>query len=107
MRESRCVVCGRPIAEDRMICMECENGEPYFSTTKIIISLTKFRDISKFVRLASKCKDDVIITSGRYKVNAKSLMGILTLDLSKPVGVEFYGKVPYGIQEELEKYIVK
>lgn len=106
MKESRCVVCGRPIAEDRMVCPRCENAEPSFNTAKVTVSLKKFKDIPKFLRLVSKCRDDVVACSGHYVVNAKSLMGLLTLDLSTPIKVEFYGDIPYEVKEVLKKYMI-
>ena len=100
-------MCGEPIPEGRMICPACENMEPSFDTTKIRVLIDSFADVSKFVSLVSKCTDDVVAVSQNYRVNAKSLLGIYSLDLSKPIRVEFYGVVPYEIRDELKKYMVK
>ena len=100
-------MCGEPIPEGRMICPACENMEPSFDTTKIYVLIDKFADVAKFVALVSKCVDDVVAVSQNYRVNAKSLLGIYSLDLSKPIRVEFYGVVPYEIRDELKKYMVK
>ena len=89
-----------------MVCHNCENCEPSFNTVTISVSLNKLNDITKFVYLASKCRDDVVVKSGNYSVNAKSLMGVLSLDLSKPVKVEFYGDIPCDVVKGMEKFIV-
>lgn len=103
-----CVSCGAPIGTESgsMICRSCMDVEPSFDTTKIMISLSKITDVSKFVKLATKCKDDVVVKSGRFVVNAKSMIGLFSLDLTKPLKVEFYGCVPYEVREGMKKFIV-
>lgn len=106
MIEDRCVVCGRAIPEGRMVCLNCESVEPSFDTVKINVSLDKIADIKDFINLASKCRDDVIVKSGHYAVSAKSIMGLFSLDLTKPLKVEFYGAVPYEVREGMKKFII-
>lgn len=107
MGVNRCVICGRPIPEGRMICYECEYPmEPSFNIIKITVSINGFRDAFRFARLSSKCEGDVIIKSGRFAVNAKSIIGILSLDLAKPVKVEFYGDISYEVQEKMKKFMI-
>ena len=105
--EERCVMCGEPIPEGRMICHRCEDVEPSFDITQIIVSLNKITDIKDFVNLVSKCTDDVTIGSGRFKVNAKSIMVLFSLDLTKTLKVDFYGRIPYDIRDDLKKFIIK
>ena len=104
--EERCVMCGEPIPEGRMVCLNCENAEPRFDTIKITVRLNKITDIGRFVRLASKCRDDVVVKSGHFAVSAKSIMGLFSLDLNKPLKVEFYGNIPYEVREGIKKFIV-
>lgn len=106
MNKDRCVMCGRIIPEGRMVCHACAIAEPNFETTKIMVSLNKLVDIAKFVRLVSRCKDDVVIKSGNYAINAKSFLGLLSLDLTKPVIVEFHGDIPWQVVGGLKKFIV-
>lgn len=106
MIEDRCVVCGKSIPEGRMVCYNCEDAEPSFDTVKITVSLDKITDIRDFVNLASKCRDDVVVKSGNYAVSAKSIMGLFSLDLTKPLKVEFYGTVPYEVREGMKKFII-
>lgn len=104
--EDRCVMCGTYVPEGRMICVNCENAEPSFDTVKVSVLLEKIADIKDFVNLASKCRDDVIVKSGHYAVNAKSIMALFSLDLSEPLKVEFYGAIPYEVREGMKKFIV-
>ncbi len=47
--------------------------------------LSSINDVKDFVNIVSKYDFDVDLTSGRYVVDAKSIMGIFSLDLSKPI----------------------
>lgn len=44
--------------------------------------------VQKFVRISQGLRGNVTVVSGRYKVDGKSLLGIFSLNLSKPVEVE-------------------
>ena len=58
------------------------------STTEIL--LNNIFKIKSFNTLVSKYPDKhLFLCSGNHRINAKSLMGMLTLDLSKPVTLEF------------------
>lgn len=106
MKENRCVMCNAIIPEGRMICHECDTVEPSFDTVSTTVLINNFVDITKFVHLVAKCPDDVVAKSGHYSVNAKSIMGLFSLDLSKPLKVEFYGSIPYEVKEGMKKFIV-
>ncbi len=106
MGEERCVMCDEIIPEGRLVCRKCEEIEPSFDTVKIKVLLNKITDIKDFVNLASKCRDEVVVKSGYYSVNAKSIMGLFSLDLTKPLKVEFYGSIPYEVREGMKKFIV-
>ena len=54
------------------------------------ILLKSINDVKDFVNIVSKYSYDVDLTSGRYVVDAKSIMGIFSLDLSKPIKVEIH-----------------
>lgn len=49
------------------------------------ILLSSINDIKTFVNVVNKYTFDVDLVSGRYVVDAKSIMGIFSLDLSKPI----------------------
>lgn len=47
--------------------------------------LNNFSDIQDFTHAAARCACDIELKSGKYIVDAKSILGIFSLDLSKPV----------------------
>ena len=55
------------------------------------VALSSIDDVKHFVDAASRCPCEVDVLSGRYVINAKSIMGLFSLDLAKPVKVEFHG----------------
>ena len=58
------------------------------------VSLTSIDDVKRFVDAATHCPCEIDVRSGRYLVNAKSIMGLFSLDLARPVAVEFLGSEP-------------
>ena len=68
-------------------------------TTTVKILLNDFSKIKKFNNEICKFESDVDLVKGRYVVDAKSTMGIFTLDLSVPIDVVLHG------EEESEKFI--
>ena len=60
-----------------------EMNETYYTIGEV--ELTTIQDVQSFVNFVSKFSDEYYLNSGRYIINAKSIMGIYSLDLSKPV----------------------
>ena len=58
--------------------------------TKITIYLSQVERVKDFVEAANKFESDVDIIMGRYVVDAKSIMGVLSLDLSGAIEVEIH-----------------
>ena len=55
------------------------------------IRLTMMTDnVKNFVSLVNRYPYDMDLRSGRYVVDAKSILGIFSLDLSKPITMEIY-----------------
>ena len=52
---------------------------------KIKIKLSTIEDVRNFVTVLTKYNIDLDLQSGRYTVDARSLMGIFSLDLLKPI----------------------
>lgn len=69
------------------------------------IMLGSINDVKNFVNIVSKYDFDVDLTSGRYVVDAKSIMGIFSLDLSKPIMVEVRDENADTLIEELKPFI--
>ena len=58
----------------------------------ITIKLDSIDKVKEFVRLITAFDNDFDLRSGRYTVDAKSILGIFSLDLSKPIELDIYGK---------------
>lgn len=56
-----------------------------------LVSLSSIEDVRRFVNAANRCTCEVDVLSGRYVVDAKSIMGLFSLDLSQPVEVKVHG----------------
>ena len=54
------------------------------------VKLMTINDVKEFVTEANYCDFDVDLISGRYTIDAKSLMGIFSLDLSKPIDLNIH-----------------
>lgn len=70
------------------------------------IMLKSINDVKDFVNIVNKYDFDVDLTSGRYIVDAKSIMGIFSLDLSKPIKVEAYAEGADTFMKEAAAFIV-
>lgn len=55
---------------------------------KLDIFLNDMAKVKEFVKMAQSVKQDTILHSGKYAVDAKSIMGVFSLDLSKPLVLE-------------------
>ena len=75
------------------------------TTTKI--QLVGFADVQTFVNIISKFAYDIDLVSGRYIVDAKSIMGIYSLDLTSPIELRAHTEDAEEHFAQIEKYIVK
>lgn len=73
---------------------------------KITISLAAINDVKEFVNKMLKYDFDVDLVSGRYAVDAKSIMGIFSLDLSKPIELNAHTDDITAFKEDIKKFIV-
>ena len=64
--------------------------------------------LNSFVNEITKYDNDFDLVSGRYVIDAKSIMGIFSLDLSKPIDLNIHadGDVD-AILAALDPYIIK
>ena len=73
---------------------------------KVTVSLASINDVKSFVNIVSKYDFDVDLISGRYVVDAKSIMGIFSLDLSKPIDVEVMTDDSDSFIDEIKPFTV-
>ncbi len=72
------------------------------------ISLNSIDKVKSFVNDITKFDNDFDLVSGRYVIDAKSIMGIFSLDLSKPIDLSIHAEDNLdSILEVLKPYMVQ
>ena len=71
------------------------------------ISLNSIDKVKSFVNDLTKFDVDFDLVSGRYVIDAKSIMGIFSLNLSKPIDLNIHSEISMEeILETLSPYII-
>ena len=75
----------------------------------IRVSLNSIDKVKSFVNEINRFDIDFDLVSGRYVVDAKSIMGIFSLDLSKPIDLNIHAddEQAGSIAEDLAPYTVE
>lgn len=73
---------------------------------KETITLSGVENVKKFVSITNNYKCNINLVSGQYKIDAKSIMSIFSLDLSKPVEVQVED-CPDQLKEDIKEFIAK
>ena len=72
------------------------------------ISLNSIDKVKSFVNTISQYDYDFDLISGRYVIDPKSIMGIFSLDLSKPIDLTIYTDTNVDeVLEALKPYIIQ
>ena len=66
------------------------------------IMLTSMADAKEFVMEATKCDFDIDVFYNRVVIDAKSILGVLSMDLTRVLTVRMYGE-----NQMFEKYLTK
>lgn len=75
--------------------------------TAVKIRLSTINDVKEFVNAVTLCDFDVDLVSGKYVIDAKSIMGILSLDLTQPVNMIVHTDECGGFLQRVGKFIEK
>lgn len=71
------------------------------------IKLATISDVKTFVNTVAKYDFDVDLISGRYAIDAKSIMGIFSLDISKPIKLDAHTDDADAFFAEIKQFIVE
>ena len=72
------------------------------------ISLNSIDKVKSFVNEITKFDNDFDLVSGRYVIDAKSIMGIFSLDLSKPINLNIHADESMNaILEAIKPFIIE
>ena len=75
--------------------------------TEVKVSLNSMEKVKSFVNDISGFKADFDLVSGRYVIDAKSIMGIFSLDLSNPIQLTAHTEDADKFFAEIKKFIVE
>lgn len=70
------------------------------------VMLKDVESIKKFVNIITKFENNFDLTSGKYVVDAKSILGIFSLDLSKTLQLHVFGDKIDKVEKEIQDYLV-
>ena len=70
------------------------------------IQLNAINDVKEFLNTVTRFNYDIDLVSGRYAIDAKSIMGIFSLDLSKPIELVAHTEDPDELVKAISKFIV-
>lgn len=77
--------------------------------TEVLVCLNSIDKVKKFVNLTGGIDEPMDLHSGRYVIDAKSIMGIFSLDLSKNINMTIYADTIRAVEIKtiLKDYIVE
>ncbi|MBQ0126288.1 MAG: HPr family phosphocarrier protein [Clostridiales bacterium] len=71
------------------------------------IRLSSIESVRNFVDVVRKYNMDIDLSSGRYLVDAKSIMGIFSLDLMNPIKLTAHSDDCTELFDELKEYVIE
>ena len=71
------------------------------------VKLSTIEEVKQFVTAATMADCEIDLKSGRYVVDAKSIMGIFSLDLMSPIEVTVHSDDCAEFVSAVEKFIVE
>lgn len=71
----------------------------------VTIQLSLAENVKDFVAAVSKYPYDIDLRSGRHVVDAKSILGIFSLDLNKPITLEVYDDNCGDLLEDVKPFM--
>ena len=73
----------------------------------VFIRLSTIQDVRDFVNIVTSYNGEIDLSSGRYVVDGKSIMGIYSLDLLNPIKMIVHSDDCPELMEKLSRFIVK
>lgn len=70
------------------------------------IKFNSFKDAKNFIEKTVKCPFDVDLISGRYLIDAKSIMGVFSLDLDEKMKIDIHSDDCDEYLKEISEYLL-
>ena len=74
-------------------------------TVQIRLSLVE--NVNRFVNIVGRYPFDMDLRAGRHVVDAKSILGIFSLDLSRPITLEIYHDDCGDLLQEIQPFVTE
>ncbi|MBQ1364942.1 MAG: HPr family phosphocarrier protein [Clostridia bacterium] len=71
----------------------------------VMIRLSLVENVNKFVNVVSRYPFEMDLRAGRHVVDAKSILGIFSLDLSRPITLDIYSDDCDKLLEEIKPFV--
>ena len=71
----------------------------------VMIRLSLVENVNKFVNIVTRYPFEMDLRAGRHVVDAKSILGIFSLDLSRPIALEIYGDDCEDLLKDIAPFI--
>lgn len=73
----------------------------------VMIRLSLVENVNNFVNIVTRYPFEMDLRAGRHVVDAKSILGIFSLDLSKPITLEIYSDECEDLLKDIEPFTAK
>ena len=73
----------------------------------VMIRLSLVENVNNFVNIVTRYPFEMDLRAGRHVVDAKSILGIFSLDLSKPITLEIYSDECGELMKDIESFLAK
>ena len=73
----------------------------------VMIRLSLVENVNKFVNTVSRYPFEMDLRAGRHVVDAKSILGIFSLDLSRPITLDIYSDDCAELIDEIKPFTVE
>ncbi len=71
----------------------------------VTIRLSLVENVNKFANIVSRYPFEMDLRAGRHVVDAKSILGIFSLDLSRPITLDIYEDNCDSLLEEIRPFM--
>ena len=72
----------------------------------VTLKLSQAEEIKEFVNTVKRYSYEMDLRAGRHVVDAKSILGIFSLDLSKPISLEIYSDDCADLMEDIKRFMI-
>ena len=72
----------------------------------VTLKLSQAEEIKEFVNTVNRYAYEMDLRAGRHVVDAKSILGIFSLDLSEPISLEIYSDDCADLMEDIRRFMI-